>query len=43
MNPVLLKSQLEALEEPLEDAVTVDTTRNPVPIVVGLIRAALKI
>jgi gluconokinase len=42
MNPVLLKSQLEALEEPLEDAVTIDT-RSPVPIIVGLIRAALKV
>jgi gluconokinase len=43
MNPVLLKSQLEALEEPLEDTVTVDTTRSPVPIVVSTIRAALKV
>jgi gluconokinase len=43
MNPVLLKSQLEALEEPLEDTVTVDTTRSPVPIVVSMIRAALKV
>lgn len=42
MNPALLQSQLEALEEPLDDTLTVDTTHSPVEIV-GVIRDALKI
>lgn len=42
MNPALLESQLEALEEPLDDTLTVDTTHSPVEIV-GLIRDSLKI
>jgi gluconokinase len=41
-NPVLLQSQLEALEEPLDDTLTVDSTRSPAKIV-GLIRDALKL
>jgi gluconokinase len=42
MNPTLLRSQLETLEEPLEDTLTVDTVRSPVQIV-DLIRAAFQL
>jgi gluconokinase len=40
MNPALLRSQLETLEEPLDETVTIDTSRSPVQIV-SLIREAL--
>lgn len=42
MNPTLLKSQLETLEEPLDDTLAVDTTRSPSEIV-GVIRKALNV
>ncbi len=42
MNPVLLKSQLEALEEPLDDTLTVNTAHSPKEIV-KLIREALQV
>jgi gluconokinase len=41
-NPVLLQSQLETLEEPLDDTLTVDTTCSPAKIV-SLIRDVLKL
>jgi gluconokinase len=41
-NPVLLHSQLETLEEPLDGTLTVDTTCSPVKIV-SQIRDALKL
>jgi gluconokinase len=41
-NPVLLQSQLETLEEPLDDTLTVDTADSPVKIV-DLIRETLKL
>lgn len=40
MNPSLLKSQLETLEEPLDDTLAVDTARGPAEIV-DVIRRAL--
>ena len=42
MNPALLRSQLEALEEPLDETLTVDTMDSPLKAV-GLIRDALKV
>lgn len=42
MNPALLRSQLEALEEPLDETLTVDTTHSPLEIV-DLIRDTLKL
>ena len=42
-NPVLLQSQLETLEEPVDDALTVDTASGPVDKIVGLIRDAFKL
>lgn len=42
MNPALLRSQLEALEEPLDETLTVDTTESPLEVV-GLIRDAVKV
>ena len=42
MNQALLQSQLEALEEPLDETLTVDTARSPAEIV-GLIRDSLKL
>ena len=41
-NAVLLQSQLETLEEPLDDTLTIETTHSPVKIV-GMIRDALKL
>ena len=41
-NPILLQSQLETLEEPLDDTLTVDTADSPVKIV-NLIRETLKL
>lgn len=41
-NPALLQSQLETLEEPLDDTLTVDAARSPVEIV-DVIRKALNI
>jgi gluconokinase len=41
-NPALLQSQLETLEEPLDDALTIDSTGSPVEIV-DVIRKALNI
>lgn len=41
-NPNLLQSQLEALEEPLDDTLTFDTSCSPAKIV-SLIRGALKL
>ena len=41
-DPVLLQSQLNTLEVPLDDALTVDTTRTPAEIV-EIIRKALHI
>ncbi len=41
-DPVLLQSQLDTLEEPLDDTLTVDTAGSPVTII-GLIRDALKL
>jgi gluconokinase len=42
MNPTLLKTQLETLEEPLDDTLAVDTARAPAEIV-DVIRKALHI
>lgn len=42
-NPLLLQSQLETLEEPIDDTLTVDTASGPVDKMVGLIREALKL
>ena len=42
MNPALLRSQLETLEEPLDDTLTVDTTHSSAEIV-DIIRKALNI
>lgn len=42
MNQALLQSQLEALEEPLDETLTVDTARSPAEIV-GVIRDSLKL
>lgn len=42
MNPVLLKTQLETLEEPLDDTLTVDTARAPAEIV-DVIRKTLRV
>ena len=42
MNPALLRSQLEALEEPLDETLTVDTTDSPLEVV-DVIRGALKL
>jgi gluconokinase len=42
-NPILLQSQLETLEEPLGDTLTVDTASGQVDKMVGLIRDALKL
>ncbi len=41
-NPVLLQSQLNTLEEPLDGTLTVDAAGSPVKII-GLIRNALKL
>ncbi len=43
MNPALLQSQLEALEEPLDETLTIDTTTHSPLEIVGLIRDALKV
>jgi gluconokinase len=42
MNPTLLKTQLETLEEPLDDTLTVDTARAPAEIV-DVIRKTLRV
>jgi gluconate kinase len=42
MNPGLLKSQLDTLEEPTDDTLTVETTRSPADIV-AIIREALNL
>jgi len=42
-NPVLLQSQLETLEEPIDDTLTVDTASGSRDKMVGLIREALKL